>query len=171
MAAQVLTDLTAQVARNTEVEASATTLISGIADRIAAAVAAASSPMARPPRSSPRLAEVDALKASSQALADAVAANTRRPAGAGVMPEIVITQELGPEGEAADPDRRPDPAEPALLLLVQAIEILRTQVIAKAVQHWPPSITLASALPGNGMPPGTHGIQGGDMQFRKGTTG
>jgi len=65
------------------------------------------------------------------------------------------------------------PAESMLMLLTQAVELVRIQVVAKAVADLPPKVEIASVLPGspNGIPSGTHGIRGGDMQFRKGTSG
>jgi len=76
MAAQVLADLTAQVARNTDVEASAVLFINGSADRLAAAVAAALANGATAEELAPVQAEVDAMKASAESLAAAIAANT-----------------------------------------------------------------------------------------------
>lgn len=72
----ILDDLTAQVTQNEEVEASATTLINGIADRIQAAVTAAIAGGATATQLAPVQAEVTALKVSSDALAAAVTANT-----------------------------------------------------------------------------------------------
>lgn len=72
----VLDDLAAQVAANTAVEASATTLINGIAARIQAAVDAAIAGGATAEQLKPVTDEVASLKASSDALAAAVQANT-----------------------------------------------------------------------------------------------
>ena len=76
MAAAVLAELTAAIARNNEVDQSAITLINGIAARIQAAVEAAIGNGATAEELAPVQAEVDALKASNDALAAAVAANT-----------------------------------------------------------------------------------------------
>lgn len=76
MASQILADLTAQVAKNTEVEASAVLLINGIAARIQAAVDAAIANGATAEELAPVALEVAALNASASALGDAVAANT-----------------------------------------------------------------------------------------------
>ncbi len=76
MASQVLADLKAQVAKNTEVEASAVTLINGIAARIQAAIDAAIANGATEAELAPVADEVAALTASATALGDAVAANT-----------------------------------------------------------------------------------------------
>lgn len=65
--------LTAEVARNTSVEASAAALIQGIADQLAAAIAAGADPAAL-------TALTQQLSGSADALAAAVAANTPAPA-------------------------------------------------------------------------------------------
>ena len=57
------------------------------------------------------------------------------------------------------------PPESMLMLLTQAVEMVRVQVVAKAVADLPPSITLASP---NGIQPGSHGLRGGDANFRIG---
>ncbi len=72
----VLDALKAQVEASTQVEASAVLLINGIAQRIADAIAAAIANGATAAELAPVQTEVDALKASAQTLADAVAANT-----------------------------------------------------------------------------------------------
>jgi len=72
----VLDALAAAVNKATTVEASATTLISGIAARVQAAVDAALSNGATAEELAPIQAEVDALNASADALATAVQANT-----------------------------------------------------------------------------------------------
>jgi hypothetical protein len=69
--------LTAEVARNTSVEASAAALIQGIADQLAAAIAAGADPAAL-------TALTQQLSGSADALAAAVAANTPAPAPAPV---------------------------------------------------------------------------------------
>lgn len=74
--AQVLTDLAAQVAVNTSVEGSAVVLINGFAQRLTDAVAAAIANGATAEELAPVQEQVDAMKASAQALADAVTANT-----------------------------------------------------------------------------------------------
>jgi len=76
MLAQVLADLAAQVQKNTDVEASATLLINGIAARIQAAVDAAIANGATPAELAPVTDEVAALRKSSDDLSAAVAANT-----------------------------------------------------------------------------------------------
>lgn len=76
---QLLADLEAQVTASTQVNASAVTLINGFAARQQAAVDAAIANGATAEQLAPVQAEIDALKASSQALADAVAANTAQP--------------------------------------------------------------------------------------------
>lgn len=63
------------------------------------------------------------------------------------------------------------PVEQQLMLLTQAIEMVRVHVVAKAVADLPPKIEIASILPQNGMQPGSHGIKGGDMQMRRGPSG
>lgn len=60
------------------------------------------------------------------------------------------------------------PAEAMLLLLTQAIEIVRVQVVAKAVADLPPAVKIESALPGS-LNGGAHGLRGGDATFRRGT--
>jgi len=72
----ILDDLAAQVKANTDVEASATLLINGFAGRVQAAVDAAKAGGATAAELAPVQAEVDAMKASAQALADAITANT-----------------------------------------------------------------------------------------------
>ncbi len=76
MANPILSALEAQVAASTSVEASATTLILGIADRIQAAVDAAIAGGATAAELAPVQAEVDALSASAAALNAAIVANT-----------------------------------------------------------------------------------------------
>jgi hypothetical protein len=76
MANPVLADLQATVAATTSVEDSATALINGFAARVQAAVDAAISNGATAEELAPVQAEVDALKASSDALSQAVKANT-----------------------------------------------------------------------------------------------
>ncbi len=72
----ILDDLAAAVAQATSVEDSATALISGFAARLQAAVDAAIANGATADQLAPVTAEVAALKASSDALAAAVTANT-----------------------------------------------------------------------------------------------
>lgn len=72
----VLDALAAQVAVNTSVEGSALQLINGIAARVQAAVDAALAGGATADDLAPIQAEVDSMKASAQALADAITANT-----------------------------------------------------------------------------------------------
>ena len=76
MANTILADLQAQVAKNTDVENSATVLINGIAGRIQAAVDAALANGATAAELAPVAAEVTALNTASTALAVAVVANT-----------------------------------------------------------------------------------------------
>jgi hypothetical protein len=76
MAKEVLEQLRAQVAKNTEVEGSAAVLISGIAARIKTAVDAAIANGATAEELAPVTDEIAALNASGSALANAVAANT-----------------------------------------------------------------------------------------------
>jgi len=76
MASPILAALTAQVARNIEVEASAKTLIDGISARVQEAVNAALALGASAEEMAPVQAEVDAMNASSIELAASVAANT-----------------------------------------------------------------------------------------------
>lgn len=76
MASPILDTLAAQVTASTQVEASAVLLINGIAARIQSAVDAALAGGATAAELAPVQAEADALKASAQTLADAVAANT-----------------------------------------------------------------------------------------------
>jgi hypothetical protein len=76
MANQVLADLAAQVKVNTDAEDSAIKVLNGIAARIDAAVAAAIANGATAAELAPVSDEVTALKASSDALAAAVVANT-----------------------------------------------------------------------------------------------
>jgi len=72
----VLEQLRQQVEQSIQVEASAVTLINGIADRIKAAVDAAIANGATEAELAPVRDEVTALTASSDALSAAVAANT-----------------------------------------------------------------------------------------------
>jgi hypothetical protein len=74
--------LAAQVTSTTSAEASAITVLNGIAARIQAAVDAAVAGGASAADLAPVQAEVDSLKASSAALAAAVAANTGTPPAA-----------------------------------------------------------------------------------------
>ncbi len=76
MANPILDALAAQVTASTSVEASATTLINGIAARIQAAVDAAIAGGATAAELAPVQAEVDALNAGSTALNAAIVANT-----------------------------------------------------------------------------------------------
>jgi hypothetical protein len=76
MANPILDQLAAEVAATTEVEASAVTLINGIAGRVQAAVEAALANGATAEQLAPVTAEVAALNAQNQALAAAIAANT-----------------------------------------------------------------------------------------------
>ena len=76
MPSQILTDLDAAVTAATTVEASAATLIRGIAGRVQAAVDAALVNGATATELAPVQAEADALKASSADLAAAVSENT-----------------------------------------------------------------------------------------------
>lgn len=76
MANPILADLEAEVKATEDVEDSAIALISGIADRITAAVAAAIGNGATEAELAPVRAEVDGLKAKRDALAAAVLANT-----------------------------------------------------------------------------------------------
>jgi hypothetical protein len=76
MANPVLADLQATVAATTSVEDSATMLINGFAARVQAAVDQAIANGASAAELAPVQAEVDALKAASDALSQAVAANT-----------------------------------------------------------------------------------------------
>jgi hypothetical protein len=76
MANQILADLQETVAATTSVEDSATALINGFAARVQAAVDAAIANGATAAELAPVQAEVDALKAASDALSQAVAANT-----------------------------------------------------------------------------------------------
>lgn len=76
MANKVLAELEAQVTKTTEVEASATILINGIAARLQAAVDAAIANGATEAELAPVAAEVTALNTSATALSEAVAANT-----------------------------------------------------------------------------------------------
>ena len=72
----VLEDLAAQVAATTTVIDSAVVLINGFAQRLVDAIAVAIAGGATAEQLAPVQAEVDALKAKSDALAAAVAANT-----------------------------------------------------------------------------------------------
>jgi len=76
MANPVIEQLRQQVAKNTDVEASATLLINGIAVRIATAVQLAIANGATAEELAPITDEVAALNSSSAALSDAVIANT-----------------------------------------------------------------------------------------------
>ncbi len=76
MAPQILADLQAQVKAATDAEDSATILINGFAARVQAAVDAAIANGATAAELAPVQDEVNALKASSDALAAAVVANT-----------------------------------------------------------------------------------------------
>lgn len=76
MASPILSSLSDAVTRQTSVDTSAVTLITGIADRVAAAVQAALANGASEAELAPVQAEVDALNAGSDALAAAVQANT-----------------------------------------------------------------------------------------------
>lgn len=76
MANAALDALKAQVEASTAVDASALLLINGFADRQQAAIDAAIGNGATAEQLAPVQAEVDALKASSDALAAAVKANT-----------------------------------------------------------------------------------------------
>jgi len=73
---QVLDDLAAQVKVNTDVEASAALALNGVAGRIQAAVDEALANGATAEQLAPVTDEVNALKASADALASAVARNT-----------------------------------------------------------------------------------------------
>lgn len=72
----VLAELAAQVTVNTDVEASATQALNGVADRIQAAVDAALENGATAEELQPVTDEVTALRDSANNLAAAVAANT-----------------------------------------------------------------------------------------------
>jgi hypothetical protein len=76
MASPILAQLEAQVTASTAVEASAVLLINGIAARVQAAVDAALANGASAAELAPVQTEVDAMKASSDTLSAAVAANT-----------------------------------------------------------------------------------------------
>ncbi len=76
MANQILADLQAQVKAATDAEDSATLLINGFAARLQAAVDAAIANGATAEELAPVQDEVNALKASSDALSAAVVANT-----------------------------------------------------------------------------------------------
>lgn len=76
MANPVLAELEAEVGRDVTVMASATTLINGLAARIAAAVEAALANGATAEQLAPVTAEVNALHAGASDLATAVEANT-----------------------------------------------------------------------------------------------
>jgi len=76
MANPVLDDLKATVEATTSVEDSATMLINGFAARVQAAVDQAIANGASAAELAPVQAEVDALKAASDALSQAVKANT-----------------------------------------------------------------------------------------------
>ncbi len=79
MSNPVLAELEAAVAQATSVEASATALINGFAARLTAAIEAAIGNGATEAELAPVTAEVDALKAASDALSQAVLANTVTP--------------------------------------------------------------------------------------------
>jgi hypothetical protein len=79
MANATLEALAAQVQANESAEASAVTVINGIAGRVQAAVDAAIAGGATAADLAPVQAEVDSLKASSDALSAAIAANTVPP--------------------------------------------------------------------------------------------
>lgn len=76
MANPTLDALAAQVKANTDAEAAAVIVLNGIAARIQAAVDAAVAGGASAADLAPVQAEVDSLKASSDALSAAVVANT-----------------------------------------------------------------------------------------------
>lgn len=76
MANPVIQQLIDQVNQTQDVMQSATTLINGVADRIQAAIAAALANGATEAELAPVQAEVDELRTKTQALSDAVAANT-----------------------------------------------------------------------------------------------
>ncbi len=82
-----ITALTAQVATDTTVIASAVTLINGIAAQIAAAVAAATAAGATPAQLAAITALGTSLATSDAALAAAVAANTPAGTGGGPTPK------------------------------------------------------------------------------------
>ncbi len=79
MANPILAALEAQVKANTDAEASAVELINGFAARVQAAVDAALVNGATAAELAPVQAEIDAMKASADALAAAVLANTPTP--------------------------------------------------------------------------------------------
>jgi hypothetical protein len=74
--AAVLDSLKAQVTKNIDAEASAVLALNGIADRVQAAVTAALANGATAAELAPVQDEVDALKASADALGAAIVANT-----------------------------------------------------------------------------------------------
>jgi len=76
MPSPILDSLTAQVTASEEVEASAVILINGFAARVQTAIDAALANGATAAELAPVQTEVDALKASTDALSAAVAANT-----------------------------------------------------------------------------------------------
>ena len=76
MASQVIADLIAQVNQTQTVQASAVALLDGLAARIQEAVDKAVANGATAEELAPVQAEVDELKASTDALASAVQANT-----------------------------------------------------------------------------------------------
>lgn len=76
MPSSVLDAIAAAVTKATTVESSATTLINGFAQRLQDAIAAALANGATAEELAPVQAEADALSASADALAAAVAANT-----------------------------------------------------------------------------------------------
>ena len=73
------------------------------------------------------------------------------------MPEVTVRQEDGQIRITGDV-----PGETILMLLTQAAELVRVQVVAKAVADLPPTVTLAGP---NGLP---LGIRGGEASFRIG---
>jgi hypothetical protein len=79
------------------------------------------------------------------------------------VPEVTVRQEEGQIRITGDV-----PGETILMLLTQAAELVRVQVVAKAVAALPPTVTLAGP---NGLP--AVGIRGGDANFRidRGTGG
>ncbi len=103
MANPILDALSAQVAANTTVEASAVTLINGIAQRVQDAITAATAGGASASDLAPIQAEVDAMKASADALAAAVQANTPVvPPAPSPAPAPAPAQAAGP-GKSSKP--------------------------------------------------------------------
>ncbi len=76
MPSPILASLTSAVENTVTVEASAVTLLNGIADRVQAAVSAALANGATADELAPVQTEVDTLKAQTDTLAAAVTANT-----------------------------------------------------------------------------------------------